>query len=164
MPRRVCARLNHHFITGVTAKWWFLSWEEKGPAICSSCGHEECLTPAQRRPAPLVVLAFVPVSCAFPALSLASGLPITPLWDLQSHWMMISNLEFLRSSHGAVRMTYSPKWWEDKITVILCPVCLLIEDQMSRRQQSQDQFAQRMNVLLVNKWSLQIKVEVIGKI
>lgn len=43
-------------------------------------------------------------------------------------------------------------------------MCLLIEDQMSGRQQSQDQFAQRMNVLLVNKWSLQIKVEVIGKI
>lgn len=35
---------------------------------------------------------------------------------------------------------------------------------MSHRQQSQDQFVRRMNVLLVNKWSLQIKVEVIGKI
>lgn len=28
------------------------------------------LTPARRRPAPLVALAFVPVSCAFPALVL----------------------------------------------------------------------------------------------
>lgn len=33
---------NHNFIAVVTAKWWFLGFDEQGPVICSSCSHEKC--------------------------------------------------------------------------------------------------------------------------